>query len=279
MLLPLNSILNEANKHNYAVIAVNVFNYETIRAAIEAAWEERSPIILNFGESIGEITDIYDFVAIAKIVESRYDIPVCINLDHSFKYDECIKAIRAGFTSIMVDRSSEPYETNVEETCELVKVAHSVGVSVEAELGHVGLGEEYGEEVENSLTNPDIAADFVDKTNVDALAVAIGTAHGLYKGTPKIDFDRLVEIKKRVNMPLVLHGGSMTGDEKLRKASQLGINKINIGTDVDIAAMEGFKSQEAKPGWELPIRMDLAREAMKKKIRHYIRIFGSSDKA
>ncbi|MDD4835190.1 MAG: class II fructose-bisphosphate aldolase [Lutispora sp.] len=279
MLVPLNPILYKANKDNYAVIAVNVFNLETIRAAVEAAWEEKSPIILNFGELLGDITDIYDFADIVKIVASKYDIPVCTNLDHSLKYEESIKAIRAGFTSIMVDRSSQPYDINVQETQELVKIAHSVGVSVEAELGHVGLGEEYEGENKDSLTDPELAAYFVERTKIDALAVAIGTAHGLYKGTPNIDFDRLVQIKKMVKIPLVLHGGSMTGDQQLRKACELGITKINIGTDVDIAAMKGFNSQNIKPGWEFSKRTDLARQEMKNKIRHYIRIFGSDNRA
>lgn len=279
MLISLKSILNEANRGNYAVIAVNVFNLETVEAAIEAAWEERSPIILNFGEVLGEITDIYDFAAIVKIVDSKYDIPVCTNLDHSLKYEESLKAIRAGFTSIMVDRSSQPYDINVQETRELVKIAHSVGVSVEAELGHVGLGEEYEIVDNDALTDPELATDFVAKTGVDALAIAIGTAHGLYKGTPKIDFDRLIEIKKRVKVPLVLHGGSMTGDHQLRKVCELGINKINIGTDVDISAMKGFNSQNIEPGWEFPKRIALAKKEMKDKIRHYIRIFGSNNRA
>ncbi len=279
MLVSLNPILCNANKGNYAVIAVNVFNFETISAALEAAREERSPIILNFGEMLEDIIDIYDFAKIVKIVESKYDIPICTNLDHSLEYEESIKAIRAGFTSIMVDRSSQPYHINIEETRELVKVAHSVGVSVEAELGHVGLGEEYQVGDKDALTDPDMAADFVAKTGIDALAIAIGTAHGLYKGKPKIDFDRLIEVKKQVRVPLVLHGGSMTGDEQLRRVSQLGINKINIGTDVDIAAMKGFNSQDIKPGWEFPIRTDLAKKEMRNKIRHYIRIFGSNNKA
>lgn len=279
MLVPLNDILYDANRNNYAVIAVNVFNLETVQAAVEAAWEEKAPVILNFGEVLACITDIYDFASIVKIVASKYDIPICTNLDHSLAYEECIKAIRAGFTSIMVDRSSQPYDINVHQTSELVKVAHSVGVSVEAELGHVGQGEDYEIDSRDNLTDPELAADFADRTEIDALAVAIGTAHGLYRGTPRIDFDRLVEIKKRVSIPLVLHGGSMTGDDQLRKACELGINKINIGTDIDIAAMKGFNSKSIKPGWEFPKRMELARQEMKNKIRHYIRVFGSDNKA
>lgn len=282
MLVPMREILDKANDEGYAVIAPNVFNLETIRAAVEAAVEERSPIILDYGESIEAYTDIYEFGYMAKIVAETYDIPVAVNLDHSFNFKVCIKAIRAQFTSVMIDRSAESYEDNVNETKEMVKIAHAVGVSVESELGHVGMGSNYYDDVkEEFLTDPDLALEYVKATNVDALAIAIGTAHGLYKGDPKIDFERLKRIKEKVDIPLVLHGGSLTGDDQLAKAARSGISKVNIGTELDIDGMTGFMtdSEEIIKGWELPQRLLSAKAGFKDKVRHYIRLFGSQNKA
>ena len=236
----MHEILNKANREGYAVAAPNVFNMETIKAALEAAVEERSPIILNFAERVEMYTDIYEFGHMAKIIADKYPIPVAVNLDHGETFETCIKAINANFTSIMIDRSTKSFEDNVRETKEMVKIAHAAGISVEAELGHVGIGTNYEEDGLENLTDPYIAAEFVLETGVDALAVAIGTAHGLYKGTPKIDFTRLKQIKEKTCIPLVLHGGSFTGDKQLVKACQTGINKVNIGTELDMSAAEGL---------------------------------------
>lgn len=281
MLVSMAQILDKANREGYAVIAPNVSNLETIKAAVEAAEEEKSPIILAYGEGLEKYIDIYDFGNIAKNAAIKSHIPIAIHLDHSFNFETCIKAINAGFTSIMIDRSSKPYEDNLNETKEMVRIAHAAGISVEAELGHVGLGSDYGDEESDNLTDPYVAAKFVKETSVDALAVAIGTAHGLYKSEPKIDFERLRHIKEEVSIPLVLHGGSMTGDKNLAKACQTGINKINIGTELDIEAMNAFMSNDANivTGWELVQRLALAKDAVKIKIKHYINVFGSKGMA
>lgn len=282
MLVPMREILDKANNEGYGVVAPNVFNLETIRAAVEAAAEERSPIILDYGENIDKYTDIYEFGYMAKMVAEKYDIPVAVNLDHSFNFEVCIKAIKAQFTSVMVDRSAESYEVNVNETKEIVKIAHAVGVSVESEFGHVGMGSNYYDDCRDEfLTDPDLAREYVKATNIDALAIAIGTAHGLYKGDPKIDFERLKKIKDKVDIPLVLHGGSLTGDEQLAKAVRLGISKVNIGTELDIDGMTGFmkNSKEIVKGWELPQRLLFAKEGFKDKVKHYIKLFGSQNKA
>ena len=163
-----------------------------------------------------------------------------INLDHGGSYEEVMSALRAGFTSIMVNRSVLPYEENVKEVSEIVKIAHAMGVSVEAELGHVGQGDNYAVDGKTALTDPEEAKKYIEETGVDMLAVAIGTAHGAYVGTPKIHFDRLQEIKKVTgDFPLALHGGSrFQGDENLRKVCQMGINKVNVCNDLMRAACD-----------------------------------------
>lgn len=280
MLVSMHEILNKANREGYAVIAPNVFNLETIRAAVEAAMEERSPIILDYGEGVERYTDIYEFGYLTQFVAAKYPIPVAVNYDHGTTFEACIKAIRANFTSIMIDRSTKSFEENVKETREIVRIAHAAGISVEAELGHVGIGSNYEEEGQKNFTDPDIAAEYVKATEIDALAVAIGTAHGLYTGIPKIDFTRLEEIKRKTAIPLVMHGGSFTGDDQLSKACRMGINKINIGTELDVDAIDAMMSDSKNivKGWELPQRLMFAKESFKNKVRHYIKVFGSNNK-
>lgn len=282
MLASLKEILEKAKREGYAVMAPNVFNLETIDAAIEAAEEEKSPIILAYGESLEKYTNIYKFANIARDAAIRSSVPIAIHLDHSCNFESCIKAINAGFTSIMIDRSTKSYEENRDETKEIVKIAHAAEISVEAELGHVGLGINYIEESQTNFTDPYLASKFVQETQVDALAVSIGTAHGVYKGKPKIDFERLKKIKELVDVPLVLHGGSMTGDENLTKTCQMGINKVNIGTELNIAAINSFMNPEIdsiKKGWEFIQRLASARNSVKERVKHYIRLLGSKNKA
>lgn len=229
MLVSMKTILDVAKKEGYGVAAPNVFNLETIRVAFEAARELKSPIILDCAgahpiEEIGEIARFYD---------RKYpEVVAALNLDHGETYEQAIRAIRSGFTSIMVDRSTLSFEDNVAETKEIVKMAHAVGVSVEAELGHVGFGHEYEETRDQGLTNPNQAIQYVKKTNVDCLAVAIGTSHGVYSGKPHLDFELLDELNTILDVPLVLHGGSGTGDQNLQKAIKVGIQKVNLFTDL-----------------------------------------------
>lgn len=184
-------------------------------------------------------------VMLGRIIEQmaiRASVPVAIQLDHGAKFSDAILAIRSGFTSIMVDRSSCPFEQNVAEVADLVRIAHSVGVSVEAELGHVGFGESYAADRDAGLTNVAEATEYVERSGCDALAVAIGTAHGIYKGVPHLDFDRLAELNAAVSIPLVLHGGSGSGDDNLVKAIAGGITKINIASDLFVAGEEVMKT-------------------------------------
>jgi len=232
MIVTMKEILNKAQEGNYAVVAPNVFYELETRAVLELAEELKSPIILdvfpNFGISILDLAQ-------------RSSIPVAINLDHGRNYEDIIKAIVQHASSVMVDRSTLPYEQNVKEVKEIVKIAHAAGISVEAELGHVGMGVTYEVDGKTALTDSKEAVAYVEETGVDALAIAIGTAHGIYHGVPKIDFDLLQEIDAIVNVPLVLHGGSGTGFDTIKKACSLGINKVNVNTDLIKGAMSELR--------------------------------------
>lgn len=292
MLVSMAEILNKAKEEGYGVAAPNVLNLETVEAVFEAARELKAPVIIDHAgmenmEIISEITRFY---------ERKYpEVVVALNLDHGGEYEEIIYAIRSGFTSVMIDRSTLPYEENVAEVKEIVKIAHAVGVSVEAELGHVGLGYEYEETRDAGLTKPDEAVRFVKETGVDCLAVAIGTSHGTYKGTPYLDFDLLRELSQKLDVPLVLHGGSGTGDENLRKAVELGIQKINLFTDLSNAGVQNIieyvtkdisEQEHIKELGEFGIKSINLHEAFKegvkgykKALMHYMKLFNSVGKA
>ncbi|MBR3295603.1 MAG: class II fructose-bisphosphate aldolase [Clostridia bacterium] len=274
MLLPMKDLLVRASKENYGVAAPNVSTELDARAVIEAAEELHAPLILDVAYRATK--DIKFFGSYLTRLAEKSNVPIAINLDHGFLYEHAIDAIAAGFTSVMVDRSSEPYEVNVRDVKEIVKVAHATGVSVEAELGHVGDGANYEVDGVTALTEPSMAKKYIEETGVDCLAVAIGTAHGEYKGTPHIDFDRLVEIKKIVGpeYPLVLHGGSGSGDENLAKACKLGINKVNIFTDLMIAAKNSVADVTNYRALWATIS-----GAIKDQIGYYIKLFGGENKA
>lgn len=230
MLVSMKALLDHANANNYAVMAPNVFYELDARACIKAAEEMRAPVILDvdFDSSPDVVVQGWYYRKLAEMSS----VPVAINQDHGADFTHSIAAIRGGYTSIMVDRSFLPYEENVAQVKELVRIAHAVGVTVEAELGHVGSAADNPDDWKKSFTKPEEAKKFVEETGVDCLAVAIGTAHGLYKGTPTLDFDLLKELKETLKIPLVLHGGSGTGDENIRKACTMGINKVNVCSEL-----------------------------------------------
>ncbi len=274
MLVTMKEILDAARAGGYGVTAPNINNEDTARAAIEAAVENKSPMILDIGFKANQ--DIVFFGRMCEALSKEASVPIAINQDHGGEYAHAIWAIRAGYTSIMVDRSTLPYEENVAQVAELVKVAHAVNVSVEAELGHVGQGVQYDIDRDAALTNPDQAADYVEKTGVDCLAVAIGTAHGEYKGTPYLDFPLLHKIFDIVKVPLVLHGGSGTGDDNLAKATREGISKVNLATDLYKAGAKAWNDEDcvhAGPGYKL------IKTGYKDKLVHYMKLFNQCGKA
>ena len=279
MLVTMKEILERASEGNYAVAAPNVDHEMTARAAIEAAENMNAPLILDVSYDLTA-----DIVLEGKLLRELCEqtrIPVAINLDHGASKFQVVIAINAGFTSVMIDRSSYPYEVNVADTKEIVDIAHQIDVSVEAELGHVGMANNYDEDRNAALTEPEMARRFVEETGVDCLAVAIGTAHGAYpRGfKPYLDFERLTEIKKAVNgLPLVLHGSSGTDIEDLRKVCAMGINKVNISNDLCKAAATAAQEADFSGNKAYSIWQTL-RNAFRDKLEEMIVVYGSKDKA
>ncbi len=269
-------ILTHARNENYAVIAPNVFSEMDARACLEAAEDENSPIILDV--AMIHTADIQFHGSYLVRLANQTPVPVAINLDHGHGLQEAVMAIRSGFTSIMVDCSSLPYEENVSQVRSMCQIAHAAGVSVEAELGHVGNGDDHPQQMSDRLTDPDQAAEYVHLTGVDCLAVAIGTAHGAYKGIPHLDFDRLVEIRKKVDCPLVLHGGSGTGDENIAKACRLGINKVNVCNEL-LERMASRVKETDLYGNHAYEFWGVCMGAIQERLRELMHICGSSGKA
>lgn len=208
-------------------------------------------------------------------------VPVAVNQDHGADYESAVESIRAGFSSIMVDRSQLPFEENVAQVKEIVKIAHAVGVSVEAELGHVGFANNYDVDRDAALTDPTMAKKFIEETGIDCLAVAIGTAHGAYNvgQKPYLDYERLQEIKKVTNnFPLVLHGGSGTGDEGLSKVAKMGINKVNIGCELFAAAIEAIENADTSGNGAYGFA-NIIEDGYGTRLKHFIEVLDSKDKA
>ncbi|MCF0106193.1 MAG: class II fructose-bisphosphate aldolase [Holdemanella sp.] len=240
MLVSMKEIITKAYEGHYCVMAPNFNNESEARAAVEVAEEMNCPIILDF--VYGCHPDIIELGRIATKIAEDATVPVCVNQDHGGCLAHNMAAIRAGFTGIMVDRSTLPLEENIKQVREVAEICHSLGIGVEGELGHVGANDETIED-QSLFTDPLQAKRYVEETGVDQLAISIGTAHGTYKIAPHLRFDVLEAIRDTVNVPLVLHGSSGTGDDQLRKCCELGINKMNVYTDLltaSIKAAQGF---------------------------------------
>ena len=288
MLVTMKEMLQDAKKNKYAIPAFDVSNYEMMKAVLEACEEEKSPALL-----MGLEVDLAgrNMNLIAEMVKSAaalFKIPVCFHLDHAASFDLIKAGIDAGFSSVMYDGSVLPFKENAENTREIVRYAHEKGVTVEAELGHVGnamVGNEAdkvsNENPEDTLTVADEAKQFIEITDADALAVAIGTAHGVYKKTPVLHIERLDQITSVCNVPLVLHGGSGTPDDQMKEAIRHGITKINIYSDVVGAMNSGLKnklcSMENPSTWPVYV-FEEARSGMKKVVKNKIRTFGSNNR-
>ncbi len=283
MLVTGKEILQDAQDKGYAVGAFNVNNMEIIQAIIEAAEETKSPVILQASQGGISYAGIEYIAALAKTAAENASVPVAIHLDHGTDFKQIIGCIRNGFSSVMIDGSQYPFEENIEKTKEVVEIAHAVGVSVEAELGKIGGTEDdvSVDEKDATFTDPKEAKEFVERTGVDSLAIAVGTAHGVYKGEPNIDFDRIKEIRSLVDVPLVLHGSSGVAYKDLEKAISLGICKVNIDTDLRRAFTEAIHDFVAKNPEVIDPRKILgpAKEAMKETIKEKMEVFGSVNKA
>jgi fructose-bisphosphate aldolase class II len=276
-------ILQDAHKNNYAVGAFNVNNMEIVQAIIEAAEETNSPVILQASQGGLKYAGVEYIAELGKLAARNAKVPVALHLDHGTDFDQVMLCIRHGFSSVMIDGSKYELEENIAITNKVIEVAHAVGVSVEAELGKIGGTEDdiVVDERDATFTDPNEAKKFVDETGVDYLAIAVGTAHGVYKGEPRLDFDRIKTIKDILNIPLVLHGSSGVPKEAIEKAVSLGINKINIDTDLRVAFSSAIKDFLKENPDNIDPRKILgpAKEAMKEVIKEKMELFGSVGRA
>ena len=233
-LVKVSEILKEADKGGYAVTAFDTFNFETINWVIEAAAELKTATIVMIYPEMTEYISVDTFARIVETLAAKSEYPVGLMLDHGDSYELAMQCLKAGFTSIMVDFSSCEFEENVRRTREVVKAAHAMGVDVEAELGHVGNADTLADFADDSgYTSPELAKQFVERTECDVLAIAFGSAHGNYVREPKLDIERLDASKREVSVPLVLHGGTGIPDSQIREAVKRGIRKLNVGTGYD----------------------------------------------
>lgn len=280
-LMTTEKLYKDAEKGKYALAAYDVWGgcLDIIEAIFQAAEEMNSPIIVSAGyKDIEEYIGIRLFAEVVKLRAEKSSILAALHLDHAFEFESVMRAIREGFTSVMFDGSRLPYEENVKITGEIVKVAHSVGVSVEAELGNVGglEGDSFSVTNESLYTDPDVAQDFIRKTGIDAFAPAIGNAHGFYAKEPKLDFERLAKIKEKVQVPLVLHGATGISMDDLQRSIDLGIRKINLGTIVRHTYVEGIKKYIDKYPKENFNLLHRAQKPLKNLLKGQIKMFGSS---
>lgn len=281
-ILSTRQMLLNAQKDNYAVPAFNIHNMETLEVVIETAAEMGSPVIIAGTPSTITYAGPEYIIAMAEVAAAKHNIPISIHLDHFENINEIKHNIDLGFKSCMIDASKMEFEKNIATVKEVVDYAHRFDVTVEAELGKLG-GQEDDlviDEKDAMYTNPNDATEFVRRTGIDSLAVAIGTAHGLYSGEAKLDFERLKEIREKVNVPLVLHGASDVPDELVKKAISLGICKVNVATDLKIPFSNAIKKYfNEHPEANDPRKyMTPAKEAMKKIVAHKIEVCGSANR-
>ena len=281
MLVNMKEMLAKAQKEQYGIGFFNAVNVEMARAVIETAEELHAPVIVGTAEVLLPAMSLERVAEYLIPMAQKASVPVAVHYDHGLTFEKCMEALKLGFSSVMYDCSTASYEENLDRVAEMVRICHGMGVTVEGELGHVGDNEGAGklENPSDYFTDPAVAADFVHKTGVNALAVAVGNAHGDYKFPPKLDFSRITAIREATGIPLVLHGGSGLSDDDFREAVRRGVCKINIFTDLDKAGKagieKGLKNGAASMMGLIPYEI----EAMKEVVRNKIRLFGSDGRA
>ena len=281
MLVNMNDILLPAKKGGYGVGFFNAVNVEMARAVIETAEELHAPVMVGTAEVLLPAMNLERVAEYLIPMAKKASVPVCVHYDHGLTFERCMEALKLGITSVMYDCSTEFYEENVKKVAEMVKICHAMGVTVEGELGHVGDNAGAGklENPSDYFTDPDLAVDFVQKTGVDSLAVAVGNAHGDYAFPPKLDFERIDVISKKTNLPLVLHGGSGLADNDFRTAVKLGVSKVNIFTDIDKTGKAGVEEGLAVGVKTMMGLIPYEINAMKKVVAEKMKLFGSVDHA
>jgi fructose-bisphosphate aldolase class II len=278
-----NTLLGVAHENNFAVPAFNIADWSMFIGLIDLCEEREAPVIMAIHPNEVALMS-WDIVQAIRARAHRSSVPVMIHWDHGASYDQVIGCIRNGFTSVMIDRSTDPYDENVAVTAQVARTAHVVGVSVEGEIGTIGATDKYAESGTDDIiyTEPDEAVRFVQDTGVDSLAVAIGTRHGIYPADlqPALRLDLLKEIKKAVDMPLVLHGGSNNPDDEIAEAARTGVNKVNISSDVKIAFMDKLREVMADTNLREPDTIyPPAMAAMKTVASHKLDLLGTAGKA
>jgi fructose-bisphosphate aldolase class II len=278
MIATLNDVLKDAQAGKYAVGLFNTTDTDMLEAAIGAAEELRAPIIIGTAEVLLPYGDLA--LIAPSIVEAakRATVPVVAHYDHGLTFDRTMEALKLGFSSVMFDASTKDSAANLAETAEVVKIAHSFGATVEGEIGHVGQASNGDESLEDMYTTPEEADAFIKATGVDALAIAIGSAHGVYKTKPRLNLERLKEIRAKVDVPLVLHGGSGLSDDDFRNTIREGIAKVNIFTDLLLAGEAAMKEGLERNLGYLETR-NLRVEKIKQAVKTKIELFGCAGKA
>lgn len=278
MLVNMNDILLPAKEAGYGVGFFNAVNVEMARAVIETAEELRAPVMIGTAEILLPAMSLERVAEYLIPMAEKAAVPVCVHYDHGLTFEKCMEALKLGFTSIMYDCSTAEYGENAARMAEMVRICHAMGVTVEGELGHVGDNEGEGklENPSDYFTDPDTAADFTGRTGIDALAVAVGNAHGDYKFPPKLDFERIETIAARTGLPLVLHGGSGLTDDDFRTAVQKGVCKVNIFTDLDKAGKAGIEEGLAAGAKTMMGLIPYEIEAMKRVVQNKMELFGST---
>ena len=280
-LVSMKEMLQKARREHYGIGAFNIFNIESMEAVLEAAEEQKSPLILAFAEIMKSDINIEYISMVGRKMAEGASVPVALHLDHGQSYEYCLTALRHGFSSVMIDASVKPLKENIAISKKVVDACKHLGISVEAELGHVGEGSTYGTDSDDSYkTDPEEVKKFVAETGVDALAVSIGNAHGAYKKAPKIDHERLIKLREITEVPLVLHGGSGISDDDFRLTVKEGICKINIFTEMSQQAIANVKAlvESGDHKWVLDFNKTI-KAGMKKVALKRMEVFGSVGKA
>lgn len=283
--MPLTSIKQEllrARQGGYAIPLFDTYDMNSTEGMFAAIEEKRAPVIAAIYSTWMDFPWIPAYTAYIRARAEKSPVPVTLYLDHGADFEQCMRAISLGFTDIMYDGSKLPVEENINNTKEIVRVAHAMGISVEAELGHVGQGSEYQDFAaqRKGFTDPELAARFVEETGVDFLAVAIGTAHGVYQGTPQLDLDLLAQIRAAVDVPLVLHGGSGLSEEQFRAAIKTGISKVNVATDLyRTTGRRLVEAAQRDDGINYQGLMKAAMDSFQERCGYYLDLFGATGKA
>ncbi len=279
MLVSFNSLLQDARKGHYAVGAFNLLSLEHVRGAIRAAENLHSPIIIQLAEVQFPCAPIEMMAPVYLEAARKASVPVCVHLDHGQSYETCARAIKLGFNSVMFDGAALPFEANVEQSSAVARLAHAFGVEVEAELGKVGDADRPPKEGDDVFTDVADSLEFIERTGVEALAIAIGNLHGKYVATPRLNIGRLKEIASATSLPLVLHGGSGTSEEDFKSCIHNGICKINVATALQLAVTSAVAEYSSRPSANYIEMKSVIEDATQKEVERHILLFESNGKA